>query len=92
MRPRPSSAKGVWYDSSVVETQACTMKTILILAMAFGSAALAQSTPVYRQGQCPTGTYTSGSSCVPVGGTQVYWNGGGSCPLGWTSSKGYCVR
>ena len=55
-------------------------------------ATLAQSVPVPRVGSCPTGTVTSGGSCVPAGGTQVYYNGGGPCPLGWTSSKGYCVR
>jgi len=60
-------------------------------ACLIGNAVLAQSTPVYRQGQCPTGTYTSGNSCVPVGNTQVYYNGGGPCPQGWVSSKNYCV-
>ena len=54
--------------------------------------ALAQGTPVQRFGQCPTGTYTSGDVCVPTGDNQVFYNGGGSCPLGWTSSKNYCVR
>jgi hypothetical protein len=70
------------------------MKYVLFALFSFGVAqvALAQSIPVLRQGQCPTGTYASGNSCVPQGDTQVYWNGGGSCPLGWTSSKGYCVR
>ena len=53
---------------------------------------LAQSLPVPKIGSCPTGTYTSNGSCGPQGGTQVYYNGGGSCPAGWTSSKGYCVR
>ncbi len=53
---------------------------------------LAQGTPVQRVGQCPTGTTTSGDICVPRGDTQVFFNGGGSCPQGWTSSKQYCVR
>jgi hypothetical protein len=53
---------------------------------------LAQGTPVQRVGQCPTGTTTSGSVCVPRGDTQVFFNGGGSCPQGWTRSKNYCVR
>lgn len=70
------------------------MKTTIftIFALCIGQVALAQSVPVLRQGQCPTGTYTSGSSCVPTGNTQVYYNGGGQCPLGWTRSKNYCVR
>lgn len=70
------------------------MKPFLFCLMAtlVGNVVLAQSTPVYRQGQCPTGTYTSGNSCVPVGNTQVYYNGGSPCPAGWTSSKEYCVR
>ena len=54
--------------------------------------ALAQGTPVQRVGQCPTGTTTSGDVCVPRGDTQVFFNGGSSCPLGWTRSKNYCVR
>ena len=58
----------------------------------FAQSTFAQGIPVYRQGQCPTGTYTSGNSCVPTGNRQVYYNGGGSCPLGWTSSKNYCFR
>ena len=70
------------------------MKTTLfaLIALAIGQVALAQSIPVIKYGQCPTGTYSSSGSCVPQGGTQVYWNGGRSCPVGWTSSKGYCVR
>jgi hypothetical protein len=64
-----------------------------LVALAVGQVALAQSVPVVKVGRsCPTGTYSSGNSCVPSGDTQVYYNGGGSCPLGWTSSKGYCVR
>jgi hypothetical protein len=63
-----------------------------LTAVCLGQVALAQSTPVFRQGQCPTGTVTSGNACVPVGNTQVYYSGGGPCPLGWTSSKNYCVR
>jgi hypothetical protein len=56
-------------------------------------ATLAQGTPVQRVGPCPTGTSTSGDICVPRGDTQVFFNGGrGSCPLGWTKSKNYCVR
>jgi hypothetical protein len=70
------------------------MKYVLFALFSLGVAqvALAQSVPVPRFGSCPTGTYTSNGSCVPQGGTQVYWNGGGPCPTGWTSSKGYCVR
>ena len=70
------------------------MKAVIFcsISLLLGQLALAQSVPVLRQGQCPSGTYTSGNSCVPVGDTQVYYNGGGSCPLGWTSSKNYCVR
>jgi|LakMenEpi03Aug12_release.lakeMendotaPanAssembly.Ray.scaffolds.fasta_scaffold141476_3 hypothetical protein len=61
-------------------------------ALLLGQIALAQSVPVPRFGNCPTGTYSSNGSCVPTGNTQVYWNGGGPCPQGWVSSKGYCVR
>lgn len=70
------------------------MKTIILCAatLLLGQAAMAQNTPVYRQGQCPTGTYTSGSSCVPVENTKVYYNGGAPCPLGWTSSQDYCIK
>jgi hypothetical protein len=70
------------------------MKTTLfaLVALAIGQVALAQSLPVMKYGQCPTGTYASSGSCVPRGGAQVYWNGGSPCPPGWTSSKGYCVR
>ena len=57
------------------------------------SAAYSQtSVPVPNFGNCPTGTSTQGNSCVPDNNRQVYYNGGGSCPVGWTSSKGYCVR
>ena len=70
------------------------MKTFILClgAVLAGNAVLAQSVPVYRYGQCPTSTYASGNSCVPVNNSQVYWNGGGFCPQGWTSSKGYCYR
>ena len=70
------------------------MKMVLLVLFALGinQVAFAQSLPVAKYGQCPTGTYSSSGSCVPQGGTQVYWNGGSPCPVGWTSSKGYCVR
>jgi hypothetical protein len=70
------------------------MKTVIFacFSLCIGQIALAQSVPVLRQGQCPTGTYTSGNSCVPTGGTQVFYNGGGPCPQGWTSSKKFCVK
>ena len=63
-----------------------------LASVCVGSAVLAQGTPVPKVGQCPTGTFTSGDVCVPTGDTQVFYNGGRSCPLGWTSSKQYCVR
>ena len=70
------------------------MKPIVfaLIALCVGQIALAQGTPVMRVGQCPTGTSTSGDICVPRGDTQVFYNGGGSCPQGWTSSKKYCVK
>jgi hypothetical protein len=70
------------------------MKYVLfaLLSLSVAQASLAQSVPVPRYGSCPTGTSTQGGSCVPQGRTQVYYQGGGPCPLGWTSSKGYCVR
>lgn len=70
------------------------MKYVLfaLVSIAAGQFALAQGTPVMRSGQCPTGTSTSGDVCVPRGDTQVFYNGGGPCPQGWTSSKNYCVR
>lgn len=63
-----------------------------LFALCIGQVALAQSVPVMKVGQCPTGTASQGGSCVPVGNTQVYYNNGDQCPLGWTRSKGYCVR
>lgn len=72
------------------------MKPLLFClgACLIGQTVLAQSVPVPRVGgSCPRGTYTQSGSCVPVGSTQVYLNGGGSCPLGWTrSARYYCVR
>ena len=72
------------------------MKTTIfaLFALCIGQIALAQGTPVMRYGQCPTGTSTSGDVCVPRGDTQVYYSGGGPCPLGWTRSGGgrYCVK
>jgi hypothetical protein len=70
------------------------MKTTLfvLFTLAIGQVAVAQGLPVIKYNQCPTGTYSSGGSCVPQDGNQVYYNGGGPCPQGWTSSKGYCVR
>jgi len=56
-------------------------------------ATLAQSVPVQKVGgSCPTGTYSSQGSCVPIGNTQVFISYEG-CPVGWTRSAGYyCVR
>ena len=72
------------------------MKTTLfaLIALAIGQVALAQSLPVARVGgSCPTGTYSSGGSCVPRGNVQVFVNGDGPCPAGWTrSARYYCVR
>jgi hypothetical protein len=70
------------------------MKAVIFcsISLFLGQLALAQSVPVLRQGQCPSGTYTSGNSCVPVGDTQVFFVGGGQCPAYFTKSKGYCVR
>lgn len=72
------------------------MKYVLFALLSLGAAqvALAQSVPVPRVGGgCPTGTYYSNGSCVPTGNTQVYLNGGGSCPAGWVrSARYYCVR
>ena len=68
------------------------MVLLVLFALGIGQGALAQGLPVMKHGQCPTGTYSSSGSCVPQGGTQVYWNGGSPCPVGWTSSQGYCVR
>jgi hypothetical protein len=71
------------------------MKTTLfaLIALAIGQVALAQSIPVIKYGQCPTGTYSSSGSCVPRGNVQVFVNGDGPCPAGWTrSARYYCVR
>lgn len=54
--------------------------------------ALAQSVPVRNFGGCPIRTVTSGGACVPKGNTQVFYNGGEICPIGWTRSRDYCVR
>jgi hypothetical protein len=54
---------------------------------------LAQGTPVPRYGNCPTGTDSQGGACVPRGNRQVFVNGDGPCPAGWTrSARVYCVR
>jgi hypothetical protein len=53
---------------------------------------LLANTPVPRYGQCPTHTNTQGGSCFPNPGYTVYWNNGGQCGVGWTSSKGYYFR
>ena len=65
-----------------------------LAACLFGQVALAQVMPVPRVGgSCPTGTSYSNGACVPRGNTQVFVNGGGSCPAGWTrSARYYCVR
>jgi hypothetical protein len=71
------------------------MKYVLfaLLSLSVAQAALAQSVPVPRFGSCPTGTSSQGGSCVPQGRTQVFVNGDGPCPLGWTrSARFYCVR
>lgn len=57
-----------------------------------GQVALAQSVPVRNFGGCPIRTVTSGGACVPKGNTQVFYNGGETCPIGWTRSRDYCVR
>jgi hypothetical protein len=42
---------------------------------------------------CKTGTTSQGGACVPRGNTQVFVNGDGPCPAGWTrSARYYCVR
>lgn len=65
-----------------------------LTAVGVGQIVLAQGLPVPQiQGRCPTGTYSSGNSCLATGNTEVYVNGEGSCPQGWTkSAKFYCVR
>ena len=71
------------------------MKMVLLVIFALGinQVAFAQSLPVAKYGQCPTGTYSSGGSCVPRGNVQVFVNGDGPCPAGWTrSARYYCVR
>ena len=67
---------------------ALTVATLSSVSAAYSQAGL----PVPRYGNCPTRTSTQGGSCVPSQNTIVYWNNHGSCPVGWTSSKGYCVR
>jgi hypothetical protein len=81
-------------EFALTRTGALAMRYVVFcsLSLLVGQLALAQSAPAPRIGTCPTGTSTQGSSCVPRGGTQVYYNGGSPCPLGWVSSKGYCVK
>jgi hypothetical protein len=57
-----------------------------------GQVALAQNTPVQKFGGCPIRTFASGGACVPVNDAQVFYNGGQTCPIGWTRSRDYCVR
>lgn len=77
-------------------TQPALMKLIIILAVALGAPALAQSTPVPKiGGTCPTGTVSSGGSCLPSGNTQVYLNPSRQpCGIGWVRSGNgyYCVK
>ena len=71
------------------------MKSVLFcsLSLFVAQVALAQSVPVPRYGSCPTGTSSQGGACVPRGNTQVFVNGDGPCPSGWTrSARYYCVR
>ncbi|GMN13731.1 hypothetical protein [Altererythrobacter sp. MTPC7] len=64
-------------------------------ALAIGTmpqTAMAQSsgTEVDRDGSCPTGFKSKGSSCVSTGG-KVAITKIGSCPSGFKSSAKYCV-
>lgn len=70
------------------------MKAFLfcLVSVGFAQAVLAQNTPVQKFGTCPVGTFTSSDTCVPTGDNQVFWNGGKTCPIGWTRSQEYCVR
>lgn len=64
------------------------------LAVCFGTApaALAQSSAseVPKNGSCPSGFKSKGSSCVSTGGTVAIVKVG-SCPSGFKSSQKYCV-
>ena len=74
------------------------MKTFILClgAVLVGNAVLAQSVPVPKIGRsCPSGTYSSGGSCVPTANNQVYLNPSrSSCPQNWVRSGNgnYCVR
>jgi len=70
------------------------MKSTLfcLFSLALAQVALAQNVPVLKYGQCPVRTSAQGNACVPVQGTQVFWNGGATCPVGWTRSGQYCER
>ena len=68
------------------------MKIIIAAFIFLSSSALAQSMPAPNYGNCPSGSYSSGNSCVPKKGKMIFWNNGSSnCPGGWYSSSGYCV-
>jgi hypothetical protein len=69
------------------------MKLLFAALLTLSTGAYAQSMPVpMYNGNCPTGSYSSGGACVPKRGKIIFWNNGNSnCPSGYYSSSGYCV-
>lgn len=69
-----------------------TALTAIALTIGTAPIALAQSSgsEVPKNGSCPTGFKSKGSSCVSTGGS-VAITKVGSCPSGFKSSQKYCV-
>ena len=62
----------------------------LAIGTAPGAYAQSSSSEVAKDGSCPTGFQSKGSSCVATGG-KVALPRIGSCPSGFKSSQNYCV-
>jgi hypothetical protein len=55
--------------------------------------ALAQSMPLPKIGQCPSGYRESGGYCAPMNDrAQPAIPKRGQCPSGWAHSGAYCLR
>ena len=69
------------------------MKLLLAILLTLSTGAYAQSVPVPMYNRnCPSGSYSSGSACVPKKDKVIFWNNGSAnCPSGFYSSSGYCV-
>lgn len=63
-----------------------TVATLLPMSVAYAQQ------PIFKNGSCPSGYYSSGNYCVPSSsGSQPAIDKNGSCPTGYYSSGNYCV-